>query len=278
MATSEKKYTQSDGTDIKLVERPSDLDDYDNEPNTLRAVLSCGHVTSADTLTDCCKAQLDKGEIQLKCTKCNKKWSYEEVRLLAKLTAEEQLYFDKVLGKSVAKTLAEIKNCPGCDTFIEREQMDNLCVQCTLCTKQTGKIYEFCWQCLKPWIGDRPRADRCDNQHCPSKLDLLKNCKLIKLPSVENIECPSIRACPSCGVLNEHSTNKCKHIQCSKCSVGFCFLCLKLATQCLKNSTHFIKCSDGVAPRQTSIPWSVPKEQSQHSGLTSLRNSNCLIM
>lgn len=94
------------------------------------------------------------------------------------------------------------KQCPGCDAFIERTQTGNLSVQCTFCTARTGKTYEFCWQCLKQWKGRQPRSDRCDNEGCrDANLDLLKNCEPIILKSVQNIECPSVRACPNCGTL-----------------------------------------------------------------------------
>ncbi|KAG1935585.1 E3 ubiquitin-protein ligase RNF19B [Pimephales promelas] len=168
-------------------------DPYDDDPDVLRAELSCGHVTGPQTLTEYCRVQLDQGKAELRCPKCEKQWSYTEVRTLAKLTPEEQQYFEENLANNATRKIVDIKNCPGCDWIIERSDSSNLSVQCTVCSVKNKKTFEFCWQCLREWKGPRPRSDRCDNDGCSNKdLDLLRDCATITLPSVNNIECPAM--------------------------------------------------------------------------------------
>ncbi|XP_026081568.1 E3 ubiquitin-protein ligase RNF19B [Carassius auratus] len=244
-----KKLTLSD-KDIKVVKKPSDLDEYDNDPGVLRVELSCGHVADPMTLTDCCKAQLLKGETVFKCPVCDKDWPYDEVRKSAKLTINERIGFEDLLGINAAKKL-DIKDCPGCGTFIERVHTSNLSVKCLICTKRTGKIYHFCWQCLREWKGPQPSADQCENVGCASKdQELLKDCSVVTLKYIQNAQCPAIRACPFCGVLIAHSNVGCKIMTCQKCHKEFCFLCLKPAQECLKTSTPYVLCTAEVAPKQ----------------------------
>ncbi len=126
---------------------------------------------------------------------------------------------------------------------------------CTICTAEKGRTFHFCWQCMKEWKGPGPRSDRCDNPGCTNPdIEKLAKCRYITLPDVKNVSCPSMRACPTCGNLVEHDTTGCKNIICNRCRVEFCFVCLKVTQVCLQTSSHFIACSDRVAPRQTSIP------------------------
>jgi len=64
--------------------------------------------------------------------------------------------------------------------------------------------------------------------------------------------CPSVRGCPKCGTLVEHS-ERCKHIKCCGCAQDFCFVCLKTPIngqwQC---GAHNAECP--VAPLQTTLP------------------------
>ncbi|CAG5897224.1 unnamed protein product [Menidia menidia] len=132
-----------------------------------------------------------------------------------------------------------------------------MCVRCPVCTADRGPAaYEFCWQCLRPWSGRAPAADRCGAEGCAHPdLQILRTCRTTALPQVEGVAaCPSIRACPTCGHKAEHDRTGCKNLICPRCQVEFCFVCLKLTPECLKTSTHFRLCSAGVAPRQTAIP------------------------
>uniref|UniRef100_A0A672GIG3 RING-type domain-containing protein n=1 Tax=Salarias fasciatus TaxID=181472 RepID=A0A672GIG3_SALFA len=250
----EKRYDRRDTT-LKFVNRPDDLDPL--HPG-LRAEMSCGHAVTPESLTGWCRSLLDQGQYKFKCpalkdgtvNRCGAVWPYKEVRRLAVLTAEE------MHSDAISYSFPFVLQCPGCKTYLERMDLTNLCVQCTVCTADKKTVYQFCWQCSKPWKGTAPSADRCANEGCVNHdLELLKNCKLTVLPEVlEVIACPSIRACITCGQRVEHDKTGCKNIICPRCQIEFCFVCLKLTPECLKTSTHFQKCSAGVAPKQTSIP------------------------
>ncbi|XP_057185310.1 uncharacterized protein LOC130551597 [Triplophysa rosa] len=255
MSRDEKRYDGNE-KDVIFVRQPSDIDPYDDDPDVLRAELSCGDITGPDTLTDYCRIQLTDGKAELICPVCGDVWSYSEVRKLAKLTLEEQKFFEETLANNATRKEVDIKNCPGCNWFIERTDSANICVECTVCSARNGKTFEFCWQCEREWKGHRPRSDRCDNEACSNRdLDLLRDCGTITLTDASNIICPAVRACPTCGLLISHSTEHCKNIVCTRCNKEFCFVCLKLTPDCVSTSDYFILCSDGVAPRQTSIPF-----------------------
>ncbi|KAG8006112.1 hypothetical protein GBF38_005268 [Nibea albiflora] len=203
LGQEEKRYDPKDKT-LKFVNRPDDLDPYQDGP---RAEMSCGHAVTPESLTGWCRSLLDE--------------------------------------------------CPGCQTFVEREDLTDLSVRCAICTAEKKKTYQFCWQCLREWKGPASRSVHCDNDGCIkyNTLEVLKNCETTSFPQVKGVDaCPSIRACPTCGQKVEHDRTGCKNITCSRCQVEFCFVCLKLTPECMKTSSYFIPCSAGVAPRQTSIP------------------------
>uniref|UniRef100_A0A3P9H8W6 RING-type domain-containing protein n=1 Tax=Oryzias latipes TaxID=8090 RepID=A0A3P9H8W6_ORYLA len=143
--------------------------------------------------------------------------------------------------KSIVCARCKVKFCFVC-LKIMTEYESNLRVRCQVCSKKKRRDFDFCWQCLKEWKGPQTRTDHCDNDGCFSEaLRTLRNRQSVVFESVEVRGCPSIRACPTCGSLLEHSSQDSA-------------LCLKVSDECLETSTHFELCSDGVAPRQTSIP------------------------
>ena len=84
--------------------------------------------------------------------------------------------------------------------------------------------------------GSDPRVQMLQN--CPNK-------------DVVGVYTPSIRACPFCGALVQH-TDACKHMNCPACSRAFCFICLKKNEGGWQCGSYNSKCTP--APRQTYIP------------------------
>lgn len=255
--------------------RAADAITNDDDGN-LKAVLSCGHAVDPNSLTSWCKSLIDEGKLEFFCPaivdqhtnkRCNKKWTYDEVKRKALLNELETEYFEKSLSENSLKNFVDFKQCPRCKSFIERLNLNNLRVKCTLCTKMSRRTYEFCWQCEREWINPSSvTADTtCGRENCFYQKDLfiLSNCKFIKLSRCTNLpDIPSIRACPTCGKLIEHNGAACKNIVCPRCSVEFCFACLETTKNCQKTSPRswYGKCLKHVAPVQTSIPKWNPSE------------------
>ncbi|XP_037832522.1 uncharacterized protein DDB_G0292642 isoform X2 [Kryptolebias marmoratus] len=225
--------------------------------------MSCGHAVTPDSLTLWCRSQLDEGNYKFRCPallegtkQCNKEWSYQEVRRLADLNVEEMQHFEEMMARLALGEYCEVQPCPKCKTNVERKNSSNLCVKCVVCTADQKKSYQFCWQCLKKWKDPGDRSGRCGNDGCVNKdLEILQTCKSISLPEVKGVtSCPSVRACPVCGMKAEHNQKFCKNVVCPRCRHEFCFVCLKLKRVCSQTSSPYNICPSGVAPRQTSIP------------------------
>ncbi|XP_063751696.1 E3 ubiquitin-protein ligase ARIH2-like isoform X2 [Eleginops maclovinus] len=258
-AEQEKCYDPKDTTLI-FVDGEDDHDFERNDFKSLRAKMSCGHTVTPMSLTNWCKHLLSQGEIGFVCGQpdCNVEWTYDEVWKMALLTPEEMEYFDKKMFSRAAKEFLDFKSCPGCKCSVVRSDVNNLRVCCVMCTAKTNVAFSFCWQCLEEWKGPSPYPDRCANEGCINKQqEILNTCPDITFESVRGVAgCPSVRVCPTCGLLLEHNRTKCKNMRCPRCKVEFCFVCLKLTEECLaqEKSSHYLCCPSGVAPRQTTIP------------------------
>ena len=77
------------------------------------------------------------------------------------------------------------------------------------------------------------------------RVQILQSCPY---KNVVGVSTPSMRACPFCGALVQH-TDACKHINCPACSRAFCFICLKKNEGGWQCGSYNSKCTP--APRQT---------------------------
>ncbi|XP_014264658.3 uncharacterized protein LOC105941178 [Maylandia zebra] len=260
----EKCYNPHDPT-LTFVDGEDDLDFLYEGFISRRAKMSCGHAVTPTSLTNWCRRLLDQGRSRFVCggSGCSAEWTFAEVCKMALLDPQEMEYFQKTMEFNAARQTLTTKLCPGCGFAVTRENGSDLNVLCKVCTAVKGRLFEFCWQCLREWKGARPRKDRCGNRGCcnPS-LETLKKCPDITFHGYDDefeseyedddefdsgvLVCPSVRACPTCGLLLEHSTMACPSVDCPRCNVTFCFVCLKNSGECLTSCI--------AAPRQTSIP------------------------
>uniref|UniRef100_A0A3Q3FUK2 RING-type domain-containing protein n=1 Tax=Labrus bergylta TaxID=56723 RepID=A0A3Q3FUK2_9LABR len=231
-AEQEERCYDPNDTRFTFVDGEDEMDFELNDYKSLRAKMSCGHTVTPTSLINWCRSKVCK---------------------MALLTPAETTYIERRMFNRVAKEYFGAKKCPGCESLVVREDQNHLRVCCTVCTRNKARAYEFCWQCLKKWTHPSEHADHCANPECVNQpLEILRKCPEITLKDVKMvISCPSVRACPTCGLLIEHSTIQCKSIVCTRCEKKFCFVCLKLSADC---DSYYSACSDGVAPRQTSIP------------------------
>ncbi|XP_053716175.1 E3 ubiquitin-protein ligase ARIH2-like isoform X1 [Synchiropus splendidus] len=255
--TAEEKCYDPKDPNLEFVEREDEMDVLCVNYKSPRALMSCGHSVTPMSLTSYCRHLLEEGRSRFVCAVCEEEWSFQEVQKMALLTPQEADDFEKVMWENYKEEF-EVKSCPGCKSSFLRTNLNDLSVKCTVCSAGRVGIYIFCWQCLREWRGPAPRADRCDNEGCnKTVLETLKNCPDIVFQHsglAKVTGCPSVRACPTCGVLVEHNSNHCKSINCDRCKVPFCFICLKMKEKCYATSSPYTPCCDGVAPRQSFIP------------------------
>ncbi|KAK2863050.1 hypothetical protein Q5P01_002583 [Channa striata] len=254
-AAQEKCYNPHDPT-MTFVDADDDLDFLCEDFQSRRALMSCGHAVTPMSLTNWCRRLLDEGKSRFVCGQsgCDVEWPFSEVCKMALLTPEEKKYFEKTMASNAARGSAKL--CPKCKSSVVRKNPSNLRVRCAVCPTTKGRTYKFCWQCLREWKGPAPCSDHCGNDGCTNEsLKTLKTCPNIKPKFVSSVSaCPSIRACPTCGVLLQYANTGCKNIVCPRCKVKFCFVCLKRTDMCMKISNNYMNCLSGVAPRQTTIP------------------------
>ena len=270
----DKMHDESDFT-LKFTDDPDAITGISFPGDPKRVKMSCGHAVDPNTLTAWCRSLLDQQKVIFHCPaitdkdakgvmkkQCKKVWDYVEVRRIALLNDAECSYFESKLSEYAALQYCDMKECPGCRSFVEREDLTNLRVTCPVCSKKKGRArgrtYDFCWQCLQDWTGPRMSGVKCGNSKCVHpELASVQDSPMFTL---NGKEVPIRRACPTCGRVVEHMNDEtCKFMVCPRCQKEYCFMCLELKSECLRTAPGgwFNECAKPVADKQPEIPvWS----------------------
>ena len=108
------------------------MSDPEDQP---RVKMSCGHAVDPNSLTSWLRSLLDSHQWEFFCPailpsgqnkQCKKVWDYKEVRQVALLNEAEQSYFESKMSEFAALQYCDMKECPGCRSFVERWDINNL--------------------------------------------------------------------------------------------------------------------------------------------------------
>uniref|UniRef100_A0A3Q3GVC7 RING-type domain-containing protein n=1 Tax=Labrus bergylta TaxID=56723 RepID=A0A3Q3GVC7_9LABR len=219
---------------------------------------------------------------------CNKLLSYQEVCKMAALTVKEMEYFEETIARLAAAEFCEIKpvSRPVVEYFRIKFSIQVHCFKSILCLVfilTSAQSAEHMWRgqisptcvCTAPSVqpirrrytisagsvrgsGRFQAPDLTTAKMTAASTRTFNFCRRVR-PSVCLLWRGSliVRQCEpvlKCGLSVEHSSQYCKNINCPRCHIEFCFVCLKLKLECNKTSFPYKICPSGVAPRQTSIP------------------------
>ncbi|KAL5014720.1 hypothetical protein ScPMuIL_008990 [Solemya velum] len=212
-----------------------------------RARMSCGHPIMPQSLFDFCNSEVKSGKTEFNCpyvdgqVKCERPWHLSEIRMKACLSVAENALLEEKLSENLLSKDKKVQQCPACLAWSARQSENTNCVRCVYCQKN-GKKSDFCWKCLKTWVAEGNKF--CGNAGCSTEDEALAILRTCPMKEINNVMCPSKRACPSCGALIEHEKG-CYKINCTSCKKDFCFICLQIAGYNHKNCKF--------APRQTRL-------------------------
>ena len=218
--------------------------------------FSCIFELGPSSMKNYCLDEIKKGRYTFVCPdpKCKRIWEYFLVRHVACLDDKTRSTVEKTVTVNYISQERGFQQCPGCQTWCIPVNKGKIRLQCDICSRDLGRRYEFCWACLHQWKGSSITC--CGNEGCDGKDPRIRILSVAKKKSIDEIPgCPSIRACPKCGLLINHEKG-CRHMTCTSCKAQFCFICLK------RWSTHpqhlgglaLTKCAVAPAQAQLSDP------------------------
>jgi len=197
-------------------------------------------------MKDYCLNLVNRDKYRFPCPKCNINWEYLLVRHVARFDDKTRSTIEKKLAENYMRQAHGCQQCPGCQTWCIPANHGDIRLQCDVCSHDLGRTYEFCWACQCQWKGTDFKC--CGNKGCDGKDSRLRILNVAEKREIDSVkDCPSIRACPKCGLLI-NLTEGCRHMTCTTCNAEFCFICLSRWT----GNGHLSR-SCKVAPVQTQL-------------------------
>jgi len=176
-------------------------------------------------MRDHCRNEVRKGRYRFPCpaSNCTCVWEYFLVRHVACFDDATRSDVEKDITENYISHGRKYQQCPGCNTWCSPLKERDIRLQCPACS--VDKTFEFCWTCQREWKGMGTKC--CGNDGCDGKDQGIRILSAAERKSIDGIpNCPSIRACPKCGLLISLKEG-CRHMTCTNCKAEFCFICLE---------------------------------------------------
>jgi len=193
-------------------------------------------------------SEVKKGKYTFRCPdlQCNRIWDFFLVRHVIGPNDEAISKIEPKVSENYISRGRGYQQCPGCYTWCTPINTGDIRLRCPPCSHALDKPYDFCWACQREWIGEDIRW--CGNNGCDGKDPRLRILAAAERKLIDNIPgCPTIRACPKCGMLINH-VDLCRSIICSNCNAKFCFICL-----CRWENNEHLQSTCCVAPVQEML-------------------------
>ena len=188
--------------------------------------MKCEHFICANCILGLAWTVIENNNYTICCGTCSAKIDIDDVIKYGVPNGTEKQFILTALSFNLINK-EDIQQCPRCSSYCERIDSENQQVNCDYCRSELGKPYLFCWKCLKDWKSEQS-ASSCGNVNCGRMpVVVLKESSMITFTgnSGNDVEAPSVRACPNCYSLVEHIEG-CNEMTCNNCKHIFCFICL----------------------------------------------------
>ena len=188
-------------------------------------ILKCDHPICADCLLECTWKDAIELKVAPTCGSCSEDVDFVEVVKIGQPVRDEKDFLSTAYSINVCHQDG-IQQCPGCQSYCERQDSSSLLVSCVVCND-----FNFCWDCLGEWK-NLQNTKACGNGNCKKqkKLNKIGQCPMVKFKGNwwwRSATVPKYRFCPKCNTVIDHDDG-CNAMTCKRCFCQFCYICLKV--------------------------------------------------